>query len=111
MNPIGPVLISGLLLLSPCVNAADTHPASCDQDSADCSATAQPLKPGKYEVTAQTLNVRSVAEVDAELVGQLAHHAQVDVLAFDQQWALIKFNGIYSWVNSHYLNPVTESDN
>jgi len=54
--------------------------------------------------TSTTLNVRSQPNIESETLGQLQGGSQVDyVEAYDDEWAVINYNGQQAYVASRYL--------
>lgn len=60
-------------------------------------------KPGKYTVTADSLNVRSGAGTSHAILGTLSNGDEVEVTEFDGNWGKIDFNGKEGWISSSYL--------
>ncbi|HHY74212.1 MAG TPA: SH3 domain-containing protein [Bacillus bacterium] len=54
-------------------------------------------------VTATTLNIRESADVNSPMVGMLTQGQEVIIYEMNGQWALIKHNGIWGYVNTSYV--------
>lgn len=61
-----------------------------------------------YEVTAQTLNVRSGPTTASSVIGALNAHEQVNVYSVDNGWAKIDYEGGNGYVSIKYLKHKTE---
>ena len=55
------------------------------------------------------LNVRSAAESNASVVGQLAKGALVEVISAENGWAKVKVNGKDGYVSSAYLSAASNA--
>ncbi len=64
-------------------------------------------KPGKYTVTADTLNVRSSASSSATILGTLKHGETIDVTEFKNGWGKIAYDGKDGWVSYSYLRDAS----
>ena len=60
-------------------------------------------KPGKFVVTADSLNVRAGAGTSFSVLGTLKHDDEVEVLKFNENWGKIDFNGKEGWISASYL--------
>ena len=60
-------------------------------------------KPGKYIVTADSLNVRAGAGTSFSILGTLKHGDEVEVFKFNENWGRIDFGGKEGWVSASYL--------
>ena len=60
-------------------------------------------KPGKYTVTADSLNVRAGAGTSFSVLGTLKYGDEVEVLKFNENWGKIDFNGKEGWISASYL--------
>ena len=60
-------------------------------------------KPGKYTVTADSLNVRAGAGTSFSILGTLKHGDEVEVLKFNENWGKIDFWGKEGWISASYL--------
>lgn len=60
-------------------------------------------KPGKFVVTADSLNVRAGAGTSFSVLGTLKHGDEVEVLKFNENWGRIDFNGKEGWISASYL--------
>lgn len=61
------------------------------------------VKPGKFIVTADSLNVRAGAGTSFSVLGALKNGDEVEVLKFNENWGLIDFNGKEGWISASYL--------
>ncbi len=75
--------------------------------TADQSGASRLAKGARAMVTADILNIRDSARVEANKVGSLQRGTMVEVLAVDGDWAKIRFSGnrttVTGWVNTSYL--------
>lgn len=60
-------------------------------------------KPGKFVVTADSLNVRAGAGTSFSILGALKHGDEVEVLKFNENWGKIDFKGKEGWISASYL--------
>ncbi len=60
-------------------------------------------KPGKFVVTADSLNVRAGAGTSFSVLGTLKHGDEVEVLKFNENWGKIDFKGKEGWISASYL--------
>ena len=60
-------------------------------------------KPGKYTVTADSLNVRAGAGTSFSILGTLKGGDEVEVLKFNENWGKIDFGGREGWISASYL--------
>ncbi len=60
-------------------------------------------KPGKYTVTADSLNVRKTASGSATILGTVKRGDTLDVTEFSDGWGKIDYNGKEGWVSADYL--------
>ncbi len=67
---------------------------SLEEDSAN---------PGKYIVTADSLNVRAGAGTSFSILGALKNGDEVEVLKFNENWGKIDFKGKEGWISASYL--------
>jgi uncharacterized protein YgiM (DUF1202 family) len=63
------------------------------------------VKPHKAKVTADVLNVRERAGIDAKIIGSLKKGAEIHVSGTVRHghWSMIDFDGKVAFVSSHYL--------
>ena len=60
-------------------------------------------KPGKYTVTADSLNVRAGAGTSHSILGTLKYGDEIEVLKFNENWGKIDFKGNEGWISASYL--------
>lgn len=60
-------------------------------------------KPGKFVVTADSLNVRAGAGTSFSILGTLKHGDEVEVHKFNENWGKIDFKGKEGWISASYL--------
>ncbi len=60
-------------------------------------------KPGKFIVTADSLNVRAGAGTSFSVLGTLKNGDEVEVLKFNENWGRIDFKGKEGWISASYL--------
>ena len=60
-------------------------------------------KPGKFVVTADSLNVRAGAGTSFSVLGTLKYGDEVEVLKFNENWGKIDFKGKEGWISASYL--------
>ena len=60
-------------------------------------------KPGKYTVTAESLNVRAGAGTSYSVIGTLKQGDEVEVQKFNENWGRIDFGGKEGWISASYL--------
>lgn len=60
-------------------------------------------KPGKYVVTADSLNVRAGGGTSFPVIGALKNGDEVEVLKFNENWGKIDFGGKEGWISASYL--------
>ena len=60
-------------------------------------------KPGKYAVTADSLNVRAGGGTSFPVIGTLKNGDEVEVLKFNENWGKIDFGGKEGWISASYL--------
>lgn len=60
-------------------------------------------KPGKYTVTADSLNVRAGAGTSFAVLGTLKLGDEIEVLKFNENWGKIDFKGKEGWISASYL--------
>ncbi len=65
----------------------------------------------KYEVTTNSLDVRSAASANSSILGKLTKGAKIDVINISNNWAKIKYKNKYAYVNATYLKVVNTSSN
>ena len=75
-------------------DGTDYSAFSLEEDSA---------KPGKFVVTADSLNVRAGAGTSFSILGALKHGDEVEVLKFNENWGKIDFKGKEGWISASYL--------
>ena len=63
-------------------------------------------KPGKFIVTADSLNVRAGAGTSFSILGTLKNGDEVEVLKFNENWGKIDFGGKEGWISASYLRSV-----
>lgn len=68
---------------------------------------AEENKPGKYRVTASSLNVRSGIGTSYGIIGTLSSGDTVDVIEFKDGWGKIDYNGRDAWVSASYLQDAS----
>lgn len=59
--------------------------------------------PGKFFVTADSLNVRSGPGTSHSILGTLKKDDEVEVLKFNENWGRIDFGGKEGWISASYL--------
>lgn len=63
-----------------------------------------------YEVTASTfLNIRSYADASAPIIGTIDRGGKVEVWEIKNDWAKIKYDDDYAYVNASYIRKVNTS--
>ena len=67
------------------------------------SLTEDSAKPGKFIVTADSLNVRAGAGTSFSILGTLKNGDEVEVLKFNENWGKIDFGGKEGWISASYL--------
>ncbi len=60
-------------------------------------------KPGKFVVTADSLNVRVGAGTSFSVLGTLKQGDEVEVQKFNENWGKIDFKGKEGWISASYL--------
>lgn len=60
-------------------------------------------KPGKFFVTADSLNVRKGPGTSYSILGTLSRNDEVEVIKFNENWGKIDFNGKEGWISASYL--------
>ncbi len=60
-------------------------------------------RPGKFIVTADSLNVRAGAGTSFSVLGTLKNGDEVEVLKFNENWGKIDFKGKEGWISASYL--------
>ncbi len=65
----------------------------------------------KYEVIANSLNVRSAALTNSSILGTLVKGTKIDVMNISNNWAKIKYKNKDAYVNATYLKVVNTSNN
>ncbi len=73
---------------------------SLEDDSAD---------PGKFFVTADSLNVRSGPGTSFSVLGTLKKNDEVEVLKFNENWGRIDFGGKDGWISASYLRSADKN--
>ncbi len=64
-------------------------------------------KPGKYTVTADSLNVRSGPSSDNTILGTLKNSETIDVTEFKDGWGKFDYKGKEGWVSGSYLRDAS----
>ncbi|MCQ5129939.1 SH3 domain-containing protein [Butyricicoccus faecihominis] len=72
-------------------------------DTADSSIEPRWLLTKKYEVTGSDVNVRSGAGTNYKIVGTLQRGDIIKVKSIDNGWAKFKYDGVYCYVSSDYI--------
>ncbi len=67
------------------------------------------LKPGKYKITASTLNVRQGPGTSHAILGALAKNDEVEILEIDGSWGKINYKGKSGWISTSYIASTEKS--
>ena len=69
----------------------------------DFSLEDDTAKPGKFFVTADSLNVRTGPGTSNSIIGTLKKNDEVEVIKFNENWGKIGFGGKEGWISASYL--------
>lgn len=72
-------------------------------DYSEFSLEEDSANPGKFIVTADSLNVRAGSGTSFAILGTLKHGDEVEVLKFNENWGKINWSGKEGWVSASYL--------
>lgn len=65
--------------------------------------------PGKFFVTADSLNVRSGPGTSFSVLGTLSRNDEVEVIKFNENWGRIDFKGKEGWISASYLRTADKN--
>ena len=75
----------------------------------DFSLEDDAAKPGKFFVTADSLNVRMGPGTSYSIIGTLKKNDEVEVIKFNENWGKIDFGGKEGWISASYLRTAEQS--
>ena len=65
--------------------------------------------PGKFFVTADSLNVRQGPGTSFSVLGTLSRNDEVEVIKFNENWGKIDFKGKEGWISASYLRTADKN--
>ena len=66
-------------------------------------------EPGKFFVTADSLNVRKGPGTSYSILGTLSKNDEVEVIKFNENWGRIEFGGKEGWISASYLRSADKN--
>jgi uncharacterized repeat protein (TIGR02543 family) len=82
------------------------------KEGTDCSVFSledDAAKPGKFFVTADSLNVRKGPGTSYSILGTLSKNDEVEVIKFNENWGRIEFGGKEGWISASYLRSADKN--
>ncbi len=105
-DPSNPFFSSNESASATSTPSAAVQPPSARSPSPEIEPTAVPTPPQvqKARITSKSLNIRSAANADANIVGNLADSDIVELTGAEQNgWLEVQFGRLTGWVNGKYV--------